>query len=294
MNRLDCQLVPPEASGAPKGAEITVGTIFHLNCQGAESLAEGTTWSVESDPADKYIVNVLGQTREGSKWSLEVTSYRAGDHKLENLMLKASDGSQWQAGPVAFTVASVLDPMEPPEKPYGPMGPLDVGIPVAWVMGLLVVVLGLGTAFIVKVVARLQRRRFLDALRSRAPIGGALHEVHRRLRHLQRNRILFAGKEAPPGEALDVVRELDQILVEYLEQRFEIPLHGKPWPTAHKNLAKLIPAARRDQSEALRRLGKEIKTALVADRVAPKDAIQLTEQLRQVVEALDIKAEKRP
>jgi hypothetical protein len=293
MNRLECSLDPKKAADDTLGGEeLTVGSVFHLGCKGAGDLPEGATWTLRLAPEQKYMLNLLGHTRENDRWTFEVTSYRVGDHAIEAATLLSSDGREWALGPLNLKVVSVLDPVQPPEKPYGPMGPIPVGIPVAWILGLVAIALFLTLTLGLKIARRIARRRFLDALKAREPMGGALHEVHRRLRQLQRHRVLFAGKTAPPGEALDVVRELDGLLVDYLEQRFQEPLQKRSWPEAFKRVAKKIPPARKDEAEALRKLGKELKTALVADRVEAKDAIQLTENLRQVVEALDVR-EKR-
>lgn len=294
MNRLECALDTTKDPGdALGGAELTVGSVFHLGCKGAGDLPEGASWTLKLAPEQKYMLHLLKQTREGDRWTFAVTSYRVGDHAIESATLVSSDGREWATGPLNLKVVSVLDPVQPPEKPYGPMGPIPVGIPVIWILSLIGIALFLTLTLGLKIVRRLARRRFLEALKAREPLGGALHEVHRRLRQMQRHRVLFAGKTAPPGEALDVVRELDGLLVDYLEQRFQEPLQKRPWPEAFKRVAKKIPPSRKAEAESLRRLGKELKTALVADRVEAKDAIQLTENLRQVVEALDVR-EPRP
>lgn len=285
MSALDCRY-------ELENVNLTVGSIFRAFCEGAESVKENASWTVSASEMVPYSLRVVRAKREGSAWVFDLTSYRTGKHGFEKILFRADDGSEWTASGPAFEVSSVLNPVQPPEGPYGPLGPLSLGIPLSWffVGGLLVLFFGVG--LVIKIARRISHRRFVEGLKSQEPSGGPLAEVHRRLRHLQRGNRIYSGAKEDAAEALDAVRALDQILVDYLEFRFHKRVRGRPWPQAVKDIIRDLPKSQRPKGEELRKLGREIKSALVAPKVEAKDAIQLTEAMRSLLESLDVR-EKR-
>lgn len=280
MATLKCQLVFPEFA-ADEAQALTVGREFGITCPKPAELSAVDSLKLEVPEEAKYVLKLLRAQDEGGQLQLVVTSYRPGDHNLDKITLKSSEGT-WTLEPLQWQVASVIEPSETKPEPYGPIGPVMLGWPASWWVGLALIA-ALLIASIVGAVFRWRRvRAFRRELEAMASMGSPSGEFYQRLRGLRRRHSVFLGAPVSVEEAREIAAEMDQMLRHFLTRRLEIPV-------ARMRDAHVVRALRahfEEEAQRLTRLFRELKFSSAA-KVEPKDLIQLAEDAQSLVEVFD-------
>ncbi len=128
MSLLSCQIEIPEQQGL-KTNEVTVGRIFHLNCEGSWAGVDLSNAQAVLAPEQQYQLKILqAKVESETKAVLTVTSYAPGDHQILNWKLSVGKDQLIEMPPVAFQVTSVIkDPQN--AKPFPAIGPLATTMP---------------------------------------------------------------------------------------------------------------------------------------------------------------------
>lgn len=202
-----------ETSGIP-GDGLTVGHIFELKCAGSPvaGLSIGSL-GLELSKPDRYRLKVISaKSASESSVHLQVTSYQAGENKLENVVL--TDGLVRIAlNGIQFEVRSVLNPTEQDPKPFPPVPPVSLMWPTE-------VMVFIGT-FIFVLIAVSFRIYFLRKKRAefqawltghRTPLS-PMDQLNKELRRV--------AKERNPETQ---VVELEKVLREYLARELRAPV----------------------------------------------------------------------
>lgn len=291
---LTCQTQIPDVPGLEPN-DLTVGRVFDLECTGpwpADVQPDRLRVFTEKTdkpggPRDDLMLKILdGKAVAKDTIQFKVTSYVAGKVQIPALVL--TDGARkFQAGPLNFEVRSVLDPQQPKQEPYGPFGPLSMSIPLSWWIGLLVFILCLLGLLLTRVRRRLQRRGLLRRLKEHDSALSPSAEFYNRMRRLRREHGLFAGFAARPGEAAEVTKELEAMFRVYFMREFRVPAlewNDKALLRAFRHEHKMF----FDEVGAdIQKLFKEFGAAKASAKVDAKDAIQLSDATRTIVERIE-------
>lgn len=222
-----------DISCTTKGVEqpLTVGQIFEFHCKGTLPL----TFKVENAQVtgldDKYSIKVLKfELRDTENADIQMTSYRVGSHKFENLQVTDGETTLELPG-ISFEVKSVLPPAEgatEPPKPFGPFGPMLIPTPwVYWVI--LFSVVGIAVLLLAwSWKRRRDRVLILKQIEARTTGPTPIVQFHRDLRILTKK----AGVQDQQDQLLippqAYLKELRQIGETFWGQKFKLALLGRP------------------------------------------------------------------
>lgn len=202
-----------ETSGVPADG-LTVGHIFELKCAGSPvaGLSIGSL-GLELAKPDRYRLKVISaKSASESSVHLQVTSYQAGENKLENVVL--TDGLVRIAlSGIQFEVRSVLNPTEQDPKPFPPVPPVSLMWPteVMVFIGTFVFAL-IGVSFRVYFL-RKKRAEFQAWLTGHRTPLSPMDQLNKELRRV--------AKERNPETQ---VVELEKVLREYLARELRAPV----------------------------------------------------------------------
>lgn len=286
MAAIECQIRVPDQPGLEPG-QLTVGREFFLDCAGAwPPIADPATAKFQFQKGNEHMLKLLGMERvENGRVELKVTSYTAAKIDIPNLVLL--DGNQTvELGPLRYEVVSVLDPAQPQQEPYGAFGPLTISVPAAWWVALALVLALIGLAVGLGLRRRLQRRALLKKIASHDSALAPEREFYQTLRRLKRDKGIFAGTEFPADEPAAVVGDLERAFRTFFMRQFRLPVFD--W--SDSALIKEFRRENRELFEAhgedVRKLFKEFRAARDSKKVEARDAIQLAENSRLLVEKL--------
>lgn len=205
---------------------LTVGSVFELKCAGASvSGLSVQSLGIELAKPDRYRLKVLSsKSATESGVHLLVTSYQAGENKLENVVL--TDGLvRISLKGIQFDVRSVLNPMEQDPKPFPPLPPVGLMWPTEVIVLIASLCITLLLAALRAIHLRRKRTEFKTWLEgSRTPLS-PFDQFNKELRRL--------SKERNPSTQ---VSELEKVTREFLARELRMPLlSAKP-----KEIAKAV------------------------------------------------------
>lgn len=204
-----------ETFGIPAGG-LTVGHIFELKCGGSPvaGLSVGSL-GLELAKPDRYRLKVISaKSANESGVHLNVTSYQAGENKLENVVL--TDGLvRISLNGIQFEVRSVLNPMDQDPKPYPPLPPVSLMWPTE-----VIVLIGSFILALIGIVFRVyfqrkKRAEFQAWLTGHRTPLSPIDQLNKELRRV--------AKERNPSAQ---VSELEKVLREYLARELREPVLG--------------------------------------------------------------------
>lgn len=298
MADFSCKTQIPDVPGLESG-QLTVGRVFTLECTGPwpegvdpaklqiASPPPPTDPKQKADQTAKYALKILGaKAISKDVVQFDVTTYLAGKVQIPALIL--TDGAKsFEANQIDFEVHSVLDPQQPKQEPYGPFGPMPISIPLSWWFMLAGAIVLAGLLVFWRVRRRLQRRELMKKLEEHDSALSPAAEFYTKMRKLRRDHVLFSGGETAETDTALVVRELERMFRTFFMRRFELP--ALDW-----NDGTLIRAFKREHRRAaedvgsdLKKLLKEFGAAKSASRVETKDAVQLADVTRTLVEKIE-------
>jgi hypothetical protein len=237
MNEVTCK---------PQGLEssITVGQVFELHCSGSFPLQFKVGQAVLSGLKDKYSLKLLKfELRDVKSADLQLTSYRVGPQKFENLII--SDGeTNLELPGLQFEVKSVLPPAEgatEPPKPFGPIGPIQLATPwVYWiilasVIGIAILLLGWSWK------KRRDRKEILTLIKNRTTGPTPIVQFHRDLRILTRKAGVHDSQDVIQMPAQDYLKELRLVGETFWGQKFKLALLGQSTSQFEKEFKNYAP-----------------------------------------------------
>jgi hypothetical protein len=256
--------------------KITVGSVWHLSCQGTTPLHPPLTLQYAAD--DQIYSLVLLTTKELNQTSAEfdVTSYKPGKYSPPYLVLTDGtsaikiQGLQWE-------VASVIPPQaqtQQPPQPFPPYGPFILYLPWwywATFAGLFLAILA---ALIAGFILRRRRRRRRELLKQLDSALTPDMELQRDLRRIPRVR--------EPQEAL---QQLSRTLRVYLSRKLQVYWVDEATLKIKANLRR-----RKLLSQELAEILEEIDRGRdQAQKVSEADLLQMIDMVRKATEPLERK-----
>lgn len=293
----ECQVQIPSVEGLEDHV-LTVGREFVLDCHGDFSkLTDPAEWSVQltekQDPLSIKILRIEGKTAGEAKFV--VTSYRVGSHNFEPLEVKGGQ-EKINLGKVAFQVESVLGKENIVQEPYGPMA-AKMSFPVAFWLAAGLIAASVIAVIYLKVRRYNERRALLEQLsRHDSPVS-PLSEIHQNYRRWRRQHAFYYLKDADASrtELMQVLGEVDHAFRVYLIRSFKIPALQWSNRLILKEMKKYHRLVYKDFGQELKKYIIEIdKAKEAADRLKSQDLVQLTENLRLLIEKIERRgAQKR-
>jgi hypothetical protein len=283
-----CKTSKLGANGQPAGdltEQITVGTKFHLACEGPMVALKADHLSLELPQPAKYQLRILKTIAlTDTRGEFIATTWTAGQLKFKDPIL--TDGTH-RVGLGAFdvNVASVITPEKNPEsKPIAPFGPIFLGWPM-WIWIALAIV---GAVIVVGLLESgrriLKSRRFYSMLdKNKIPLSPYNH-FNKDLRKLHRQiGALSASAAVPEG----FFRDLSDVFRWYLTRELSIDAL-KTSPGA------ILKAFKHSHAELYRKFNHDLALALAelekasVSRNNPtlQDAHQLIELCRKVADGI--------
>ncbi|PIS09891.1 MAG: hypothetical protein COT73_12285 [Bdellovibrio sp. CG10_big_fil_rev_8_21_14_0_10_47_8] len=260
----DVDLSVPGTSDAPAG--LTVGQVFLLHCKGEWPQGfDPKAMELRLDSQDQHKLKILDlQFVSKEEATLQVTSYRPGEHQLKAVQL-VDAGRSVVLGDLSFTVQSVIDPKDPPKEPLGPQGPVGFHFPIWYWIVLVSVLLSVMAALIIKIRARAQKKKLLASMHLDQWASTPSAQFYQTLRRLQRAHVFLSGGEATPAQAQIVVDELQEAFRLYLARLYLIP-------TLAWGDKKILRDLKKNHSEVNEHFGEELRKALAELQRAQTDA----------------------
>lgn len=287
MAAIECKTRIPDVPGlVPE--QLTVGREFFLDCTGPwPPMTDPATARFEFRKGNEHFLKLLAMQKiDEGRIELKVTSYVTGKIDISNLKFLES-GQTTELGPLSFEVKSVLDPAQPQQEPYGPFGPVVLPVPGSWWFGFTVILVVLGLVIADRVRRHLQRKLFLKKL---AAFDSALppgREFYQTLRRLKRDHGFFAGLSYNADEPSKALDETEKAFRLFVMRRFSLPAFTWGHAALVKGLKKENPVLAEEVGEKLKKLFHEFGAARYAGKVDARDAVQLAENARLLVEIMD-------
>ncbi|MBL7554316.1 MAG: hypothetical protein JNM24_00735 [Bdellovibrionaceae bacterium] len=296
-------------------AKLTVGQLFQAHCQlppnvtvDLAKLKIKSTAIVAHDqqvgaqpatpPEKNYDIVFVKAAQGGEQLGVMFTSYTVGPHEISSLVL--SDGGQDLAivTPMKFEVQSVLKPDEKPEM-YGPISGLGVVIPsFYWIVLAVFIGVVLSSAG-VSIRKRLRRRKLLKRLEDLENGTQPLPQFFTAYRKLQRENAVFSARTKldenadddtiqSPEDLLKLVKSVETSLRAFLGRAFRITQFEQSWGKILKELAKYHDVLYSVLGAELEEISREFRKAGIGkNKMAPKDALLISEKTRKWVERAD-------
>lgn len=296
-------------------AKLTVGQLFQAHCQlppnvtvDLAKLKIKSTAIVAHDqqvgaqpatpPEKSYDIVFVKAAQGGEQLGVMFTSYTVGPHEISSVVL--SDGAQDLAivTPMKFEVQSVLKPDEKPEM-YGPISGLGVVIPsFYWIVLAVFIGVALSSAG-VAIRMRLRRRKLLKRLEDLENGTQPLPQFFTTYRKLQRENAVFSARTKldenvdddniqSPEDLLKLVKSVEASLRVFLGRAFRITQFEQSWTKVLKELAKYHDVLYSVLGAELEEISREFRKAGIGkNKMAPKDALLISEKTRKWVERAD-------
>lgn len=293
MAEFRCRLDIPEVQGL-RSNELTVGREVLLTCDGRWP----SGWN-EKTPLQAELPAHLNQTfkilrlEKLSDETMQVTFtlYAVGPWK-EPMIL--TDGTERvDLGVQSMEVLSVLDPKEPRDKPYGLFGPLGLSVPPSWILFGFALVISLVSIAVLELNKRLQRRRLLEFLNRHQSVLSPLQEFHQTMRILKRESSAFTGQSTPAPEVQDAILKIHSMVNLFLTRRFLLPVERWSEQAFMRALRRENRGLSAKTLVDLRRLLLEFREARKSTVLKERDAIQLAEESRRLMETMDKEGSRR-
>ena len=207
--------------------ELTVGARFLVSCQGeipvqwAEADANGRAASLNvvfSKPEESYTLAILKANKlEPQSAELEVTAYKAGEHKPDYFRVVQGEHG-FEVTKPQWTVKSVLKPNEQP-KPFPPFGPWGLSIPLWFWIALAAAVLMVGFVIWRLIRRQQQKARMKAELAKHRTNMSPAHQFFRDARQLRRR--IHGAKQVE--DLKQITADLNREFRLYVLREFQIP-----------------------------------------------------------------------
>lgn len=206
--------------GAPQDGQWTVGEVFHLECEGTRVQFGSTDIKFKLSEKQDYALNVLAVDKQTeNSISLKATSYRPGNHNLEDVQVVESGVGKFVMEPIQLQVKSIIK--DPKQKPFGPILAMKLAYPIwLWVI-LGLVVLGLAFWGVFRFRRNAQMKKVIEELKQHNTALGSFNQFHKDLRTLRRKNI-YTDKW-PVEKKERYIESLDEIVRMYILREFYIP-----------------------------------------------------------------------
>lgn len=284
---MSCELKIPNQPGLEENV-LTVGRIFQLKC--SAMVPEDFNFEnakLELAEKDKLSFKVFKVSAEDKgTLVLESTLYRAGEWKLDDLVL--TDAKQKiSLGKFETNVKSVIQEGVKAEA-YGPIGPLIIPIPWVYIFILAsALLLALGSLGL-NWRRRWQRKSLLKRLREYETPLSALQQFHAESRRWQRENTFFYDSKVNDESIGKVLKEIDQQVRIYFIRRFQIPALEWNQNLILKDLKKYHRSIYNENLDIIKKWFTEVARALSPQfQLKPQDVVQLREEARKLLEKLD-------
>jgi len=287
MAEVHCQVeIPKEKENG--AADLTVGQIFFLNCEGPWPQMKPDSIELRLDDENRDKLKLLNFSYTSpTQAQLTVTTYKTGQHQLKAVQLVDKDQSVI-LGDLSFVVRSVIDPQQPPKEPYGPFGPLGLRLPIWYPLSVVLLVVAIVSFLAYRWRLRRQKKKLLLDMRLNEYAKDPISQFYQSARKMQRSFAFFSGGAMTAGEAVKFVGELDMAYKIYLARKFQVPtLAWKErrilsdlkvnWPEFYKEF-------RLEVRKSLAELSRAIKAGAT---MTDKDCQQLFELLRKQVDQIE-------
>ncbi len=276
MSKLNCSL--------SKQSGITVGEKFELACQGPMGALQTDSLEIKDAQLSDEIpaLTLLEVTSAHSEGvDLVVTSYRTGDHSLNQVVLYDGkskldlDGANW-------TVQSVLsqDPMNPPQ-PIPKFEMVGLSYPVwAWIA--LAIILAALILIPYRNYKRIQKdKKSFDDLKNLDTAQSPIDSFYRALRKLDKS--LNAGSISPK----EFVIRLDKEFRIYISRTMQFPAHIFAIPRILKFIKARYPKVYRDEGESIKKYFAELSKLSGLENIEPKDSKFFVNRIQTLIETLN-------
>lgn len=274
MPQLNC-LVENSNETIPR----TVGTPFHIHCQGEIPLLNKNQIELRIEKQDKYKLKILQfEQKEPNQFDLMVTSYVAGTHQLKALQIVDSEHSL-VLGDLQFTIGSVLNPEQPQQEPYPAFGPFQIMMPwwyfVLWILFFLL----MGGMVFFKFKRFRQRKKLIQEIEEQGQALSPFHQMTQNLRIWNRN-FSFSQK----NDLNQLFNQLEKYYRLYLGRCFLVP-------TLQWGDSLIIKDLKKRHPQLFKQFGEEIQTifnelSLARQLVESKEKTLKDQDLHQLFEMI--------
>lgn len=273
MISLDCKINQNQITH-----QWTVGDLVLLNCSGSQEKLVGDIEFVLPKSEDKYKLQLLKLKKISDFESeLTLTSYKAGDHKLEGIKLKAS-GEEFVLSPLELKVNSVLDPKDQQPKPFESLGPLPLEFPWLYLMIALGAILFVLGSLALKIFHIWQRQKWVKKINELMTRQNPLAEFSTQVRKLKKQL------ESVPFE--ESLNELEKQFLLFLTREFVMPAHVYSHKMILKDLKKYHPEIYVKSGENIKMGLKELAHLKKSSKLTEKDLVQIIDILMKVSEEI--------
>lgn len=291
-----CQLPPNTTVDLAKLKIKSTAIVAHNEqpiIQGAPPSAAATT--PEKPPEKNYDIVFVKAAQGGEQLGVMFTSYTVGPHEITSVVLTDGTNDLAIVTPMRFDVQSILKPDEKPEM-FGPISGLGVVIP-AFYWILLAVLVGIALSSMgVSIRRRLRRRKLIKRLEELEDGSLPLPQFFTMYRKLQRENAIFSAPTKlddgvdqqpvqPPDELLKLVKAVEASLRVFLGRAFRITQFEQSWKRILKELNKYHDVLYSVLGAELEDITREFQKAGIGkNKLAPKDALLISEKTRKWVE----------
>ena len=254
-----------------KSSNFTAGDIVSLICMGKFPQTLGKLIIEFPNSSNKYSLKILSiQSLSNHKLVLKVSGYKPGNYS--NVHFIITDGvHSYTSEPLSWTISSILDHTKS-VQPYPPYGPWKPFLPSwgFWSLGFIFVILvGVIVSQIRKLILKNKiKRRVSERLKGQTSLEYFIRHITPFIIHKDK------WDNIPKG-----LEELNQILIEFLENQFEIPIE-----LSAKKRVRSIKRRKLNQQQELIKIILELNTLQrQSHKYLKKDGEQMVDMVRNWV-----------
>ena len=252
-------------------SNFTPGDVASLICKGKFPQTLGKLIIEFPDSSNQYSLKILSiQSLSEHQLVLKVTGYKPGQYT--NIPLTLTDGlNSYIVEPLSWTISSVLDQTKA-TKPYPPYGPWKPSLPLwgVWSLGLIFLILtGVMVSQIQKLILKNKIKKRISArLKGQNSLEYFIRQMTPFMIHKDKWNNIPKGLE-----------ELNQILIEFLENQFEIPIEF-----SYQKRIRWIKRKKLQEQQELIKIVLELNTLQKqSHQYSKKDGEQIADMLRHWV-----------
>ncbi len=282
----DLPLWSCKIQNTPKEPEWTVGELIDFHCEGPTVALESSELQFKHPPKAEYELKILSVNKQSdNQLELTVTSYNAGKHNLEKVILTDQGKELFKIEPIILPVKSVIE--KPDAKPFGPIAALKMSYPAwTWISILIVVLLTVFFALF-RLRRRSQMRKVLEALKEHNTALGAFNQFNKDIRLLSREYVFDKKGGWSKEQKEKYLVNLEQIFRMYMLREFIVP--ALDW-----NDRLLIKTISKQDKKYFKNYGPEMKKFLAEihraqgdqDKIQVHDCKQLTQMAQKITQVV--------
>jgi len=273
-----------QIQNTPKEAEWTVGELIDFHCAGPTVALESSELQFKHPPKGEYELKILSVDKQSdNQLELTVTSYNAGKHNLDKVVLTDKGKELFKIEPLILPVKSVIE--QPDAKPFGPIAALKMSYPPwTWISILIILLLAVFFALF-RLRRRSQMRKVLEALKEHNTALGAFNQFNKDIRLLSRDYVFDKKGGWSKEQKEKYLENLEQIFRMYMLREFIVP--ALDW-----NDRLLIKTISKQDKKYFKNYGPEMKKFLAEinraqsdqDKIQVHDCKQLTQMAQKITQ----------